>query len=69
MIKFDITSAYHFIEVANFQTDLLGFGWVDKEGNPVYYKFLVLPFCIFKSLQAVGEKMEGRGQDGEHVFR
>ena len=46
MIKFDITSAYHFIEVANFQTDLLGFGWVDKEGNPVYYKFLVLPFGL-----------------------
>ncbi|MCG8032477.1 MAG: hypothetical protein JAZ03_09910, partial [Candidatus Thiodiazotropha taylori] len=46
MIKFDITSAYHFIEVVYFQTDLLGFSWVNPDGTVSYYKFLVLPFGL-----------------------
>ncbi|XP_053389358.1 uncharacterized protein LOC128552356 [Mercenaria mercenaria] len=46
MIKFDITSAYHFIEIYPPHTDYLGFSWVDKENNVVFYKFLVLPFGL-----------------------
>ena len=46
MIKFDITSAYHFINVADNHTDFLGFSWVGDAGNTVYYKFLVMPFGL-----------------------
>ena len=46
MIKFDITSAYHFIEVFPLHTEFLGFSWPDKNGKRRYYKFLVLPFGL-----------------------
>ena len=46
MIKFDITSAYHFFEIAYFQTVLLGFSWVNADGNTCYYNFLVLHFGL-----------------------
>lgn len=46
MIKFDITSAYHFLNVKDTHTDFLGFSWVDNSGNVVYYKFLVMPFGL-----------------------
>ena len=45
-IKFDLTSAYHFIEIYKPHTEFLGFSWPDKSGNIIYYKFLVLPFGI-----------------------
>lgn len=46
MIKFDITSAYHFVEIFEPHTEFLGFSWADENGNTVYYKFLVLPFGL-----------------------
>ena len=46
MIKFDLTSAYHFIEIFKPHTDYLGFCWTDVNGTNVYYKFLVLPFGL-----------------------
>ena len=46
MIRFDLTSAYHFIDLYYPHTDFMGFSWVDKEGNVVFYKFLVLPFGL-----------------------
>jgi hypothetical protein len=44
MITFDITSAYHFIEIYPPHTDFWGFSWVDKDNKISYYKFVVLPF-------------------------
>ena len=38
MIRFDLTSAYHFIDLYYPHTDFIGFSWVDKEGNVVFYK-------------------------------
>ena len=38
MIRFDLTSAYHFIDLYYPYTDFIGFSWVDKEGNVVFYK-------------------------------
>ncbi|XP_052253990.1 uncharacterized protein LOC127860151 [Dreissena polymorpha] len=46
MIKFDITSAYHFVDIFLPHTDYLGFAWEDYSGILVYYKFLVLPFGL-----------------------
>ena len=46
MIKFDLTSAYHFIEIYGPHTDFLGFAWTNKNGVKMYYKFLVLPFGL-----------------------
>jgi len=46
MIKFDLTSAYHFVEIYSPHTEYLGFSWFDQFGNVVYYKFTVLPFGI-----------------------
>lgn len=46
MIKFDITSAYHFVEIFPLHTDFLGFSWLDRNRNRKYYKFLVLPFGL-----------------------
>ena len=45
-IKFDLTSAYHFVDIFSPHTEFLGFSWVNKDGNVVYYKFLVLPFSL-----------------------
>ena len=45
-IKFDLTSAYHFVDIYKPHTEYLGFSWSDKSGNIIYYKFLVLPFGI-----------------------
>lgn len=45
MIKFDIHSAYHFVDIFLPHTEYLGFAW--NQGNGlVYYKFLVLPFGL-----------------------
>ena len=46
MIKFDITSAYHFIEIFEPHTECLGFSWVNTSGETTYYEFLVFPFCL-----------------------
>jgi len=46
MIKFDLTSAYHFVAVNKPHTKYLGFSWTDKLGNTFYYKFLMLPFGL-----------------------
>jgi hypothetical protein len=46
VIKFDITIAYHFIEIYPPHTDFLGFSWVDKGNKISFYKFLVLPFGL-----------------------
>jgi len=46
MFKFDLTSAYHFINIYEGHTKFLGFSWLDNEGNVLYYKFLVLPFGL-----------------------
>lgn len=45
-IKFDLTSAYQFVDIYYPHTIYLGFSWVDKDGSIVFYKFLVLPFGI-----------------------
>ena len=37
-IKFDLTSAYHFVEIYKPHTEFLGFSWPDKSGNIIYYK-------------------------------
>lgn len=41
MIKFDITSAYHFIEVYRPQIEYLGFSWVEKDDTVT--NFLCFP--------------------------
>lgn len=46
MIKFDLTSAYHFVEIFSPHTEYLGFSWPDKSGKVIFYKFLVLPFGL-----------------------
>lgn len=46
MIKFDIHSAYHFIDIFYEHTEFLGFSFPDINGNICYYKFLVLPFGL-----------------------
>lgn len=46
MMKFDIHSAYHFVDMYLPHTDILGFSWPDKHGNRVFYKFLVLPLGL-----------------------
>lgn len=46
MIKFDIHSAYHFLDIYYNHTQYLGFSFPDKDGNLCYYKFLVLPFGL-----------------------
>ena len=46
MIKFDIHSAYHFIDIFYEHTEYLGFSFTGENGNISYYKFLVLPFGL-----------------------
>ena len=46
MVRFDITKAYHFIEIFKHQTDYLVFSWPDKIDNIKYYYFLDLPFGL-----------------------
>ena len=46
LIKFDLTSAYHFVEIYKEHTDYLGFAWPDKNGKINYFKFLQLPFGL-----------------------
>ena len=53
MIKFDLTSAYHFVEIFRPHTEYLGFSWVDKTGKSVYYKFLVMPFGLSSACSLV----------------
>jgi hypothetical protein len=45
-IKFDLTSAYHFVDIFDEHTQFLGFAWPDGKGSLTYLKFLVLPFGI-----------------------
>ena len=45
MIKFDIHSAYHHINICNEHIKRLVFSW-NFEGQIVYFKFLVLPFGL-----------------------
>lgn len=46
MIKFDICSAYHFIDIRLPDTEYLGFSFLDEKGVNLFYKFLVLPFGL-----------------------
>ena len=46
MIKFDICSAYHFIDIRLPDTEYLAFSFPDPKGTSHYYKFLVLPFRL-----------------------
>ena len=46
MVKFDLTSAYHFVEMFEPHTEFLGFSWRDEYGNAKFYKFLVLQFGL-----------------------
>ena len=47
MIKFDIHSAYHFLDIFYDHTQYLGFSFIDPGSDQVtYYKFLVLPFGL-----------------------
>ena len=47
MIKFDIHSAYHFVDIYLPHTEFLGFSWTDADtGKCVFFKFLVLPFGL-----------------------
>ena len=45
MIKFDIHSAYHFLDIYPPHTQFLGFSWV-VDGVTKFYRFLVLPFGL-----------------------
>ena len=49
MVKYDIHSAYHFVDIYPPHTDFLGFSWNDVNGNVSYFKFLVLPFGLSSS--------------------
>ena len=55
MIKFDITSAFHFISMADYHRDFLGFSWVDDAGNTVYYKCLVMPFGLCSASHVISK--------------
>jgi len=44
MIKVDLTSAYHFIDIYLAHTTYLGFAWPNESAEMCYYKFLVLLF-------------------------
>ena len=46
MIRFDICSAYHFIDIRLPDTEYLAFAFIDEKGVNQYYKFLVLPFGL-----------------------
>ena len=46
MYKFDIHSAYHFIDIFPPHTEFLGFSWEDENGLRFYGKFLVIPFGL-----------------------
>ena len=46
MIKFDIHSAYHFVDIFPEHTTYLGFSFPDKDGIICYYKFRVLAFGL-----------------------
>jgi len=46
MIKFDIHSAYHFVDIFPKHTTYLGFSFPDKDGKNCYYKFRVLAFGL-----------------------
>lgn len=46
MIKFDIHSAYHFLDIYYPHTDYLGCSIKDDNGNTIYIRFLVLPFGL-----------------------
>ena len=46
MIKFDIHSAYHFIDIFPPHTDFLGFSRVMEDGTVSYFRFLVLSFGL-----------------------
>ena len=45
MKKIDIHSAYHYMNICNEHTEMLGFSW-KYEGQTEYIKFLVLPFGL-----------------------
>lgn len=45
LMKYDIHSAYHHLNVYEPHTDMLGFSW-EIEGEITYFKFLVLPFGL-----------------------
>ena len=45
LFKYDITSAYHHLDVYEPHTEFLGFSWI-TDGQIKYYKFLVLPFGL-----------------------
>ena len=45
LVKFDIHSAYHHIDIFEPHTDYLGFSWGVGE-NRTFYKFVVLPFGL-----------------------
>ncbi|MES9971262.1 MAG: reverse transcriptase domain-containing protein, partial [Candidatus Thiodiazotropha sp.] len=69
MIKWDIHSAYHFIEVYYPHTEFLGFSWPDKDGVVCYYKFLVLafglrtaPYLFSKVVRPLVSKWRGEGK-------
>ena len=46
MIKFDLTSAYHFMDIYRAQTPYLGFARPNDSGEMCYYKFLVVLFGL-----------------------
>ena len=46
MTKFDICSAYHFIDIELPDTEHLAFSFPDQKGASHYHKFLVLPFGL-----------------------
>lgn len=46
MIKFDIHSAYHFLNIYYSHTEYLGFSFQDQANDICFYKFLVLPFGL-----------------------
>lgn len=46
MIKWDLHSAYHFVEIYRPHTDFLGFSWTSKDNVTHFYKFLSMPFGL-----------------------
>ena len=73
MIKLDLTSAYHFVEIFRPHTTFLGFAWSDNFGTVHFYKFLVLPFglssaCyVFTLLTRPSDKFKSISNNISHI--
>lgn len=68
MIKFDLTSAYHFIEIYKPHTKFLGFSLKDKTGKTNYFKFLVLPFGLSSACSVFTRPLIAKWRDERELI-